>query len=324
MKLRQYREKTFGFLRLLLDDFSSDNVLKLAASLAYSMLFTLPALLIILLWVSSIFYNPVHVQDTLFGQMNGLVGPKAAEQIRQLMLNAHFDYDSGWAKILGTTILVISATGVFGEIQGSINIIWGLRKRPHSGILKLFINRLLSFSIVISLGFILVVSLVANALITSLAGRIQQHFPGVPVIIYYVINQVLMCGVLIVLFGAIFKVLPDARIKWKDVFFSALVTTLLFMGGKYAIEYILTHNSTVSLYGSAGAVIVLLLWVYYSAIILYLGAEITQAWLKLKGRHIEPNRYAVWVEKRAVAVDSNTEVNKENKPVSKEETRSVA
>jgi membrane protein len=314
MKFRLPDNKVIEFVRETAHGFSSDKVLKLAAALAYSTLFALPALLIIIVWICSVFYSPSSMEANVTLQMNSVVGAEAATQIREILVNTKFDYTSLWAKVLGVIVLAVSATGVFGEIQDSINTIWGLQTKPKAGILKIFINRLLSFSIILSLGFILLVSLIANALISTLSDNIQASLPWIPVQLYYVLNQVVMAVVLILLFGTIFKVLPDAKLSWRDIVFSATITTALFMAGKYLIEYVLGHNATISVYGSAGAVIVILLWVYYSSIILYLGAEMTQVWIKLKGRRIQPNKYAVWVEKRTVQVASNTEIEKSNEP----------
>lgn len=314
MKFRIPENKTIQFIRETAHDFNADKILKLAAALAFSTLFGLPALLIIILWISSVFYSPSSMEESVVVQMNSILGTEAATQVREILINTKFDYTSLWAKVLGVVVLAISATGVFGEIQDSINTIWGLQTKAKSGILKIFINRMLSFSIIVSLGFILVVSLIANALITSLSDNVQANFPWVPVESYYVLNQIVMAIILILLFGTIFKVLPDAKLHWRDTLFSATITTALFMAGKYLIEYVLGHNATISVYGSAGAVIVILLWVYYSSIILYLGAEMTHVWIKLKGRKIQPNKYAVWVEKRIVQVSSLAEVEKSTEP----------
>lgn len=319
MKTRFKDHGSIVFLHTVVSDFFSDKILKMAASLAYSTLIAFPALLIIILWVSSMFYDSVDIRETITSHVASLVGKGVAKEVDEVMNNSRFDYTSIWAKALGIAALLLGATGIFSEIQDSINTIWGLKTKPRAGFLKIFINRLLSFSIIISLGFILVVSLVANALMTTFIDKVQARFPDIPILFYYIVNQLLMCGVLILLFGAIFKILPDAKISWRDVLFSAVATTVLFMIGKFMIEYILSHNATVSLYGSAGSVIILMLWVYYSSVILYLGAEITQAWVKTRGRRIHPNRYAVWVETKAVAVPSNTEVSKVQEPV-KEKT----
>jgi membrane protein len=323
MKFRIPKNRATEFVRETAHGFSTDKVLKLAAALAYSTLFALPALLIIILWICSVFYSPSRMEANVTLQMNALIGAEAADQVREILINTKFDYTSLWAKVLGVIVLAVSATGVFGEIQDSINTIWGLETKPRAGILKIFINRLLSFSLILSLGFILVVSLIANAVISGLSDNIRVHFPWIPVQTYYILNQGVMAFILILLFGTIFKVLPDAKLHWRDIVFSATITTALFMAGKYVIEYILGHNTTISMYGSAGAVIVILLWVYYSSIILYLGAEMTQVWIKLKGRKIQPNKYAVWVEKRNIQVESNTDIEKRNEPT-KENKNKVA
>lgn len=312
MKFRLRENKATEFIRETVKGFQADQVLKLAAALAFTTLFALPGLLIIVLWLCSAFYTPSMLQDNFILQMNALLGKDVALQLQEVLIHTKFDYTSLWTKVLGVVVLAISATGVFGEIQDSINTIWGLQTKAKTGVVKIFINRLLSFSIIVSLGFILVVSLIANALLSALSDNLQLHFSWIPVELFYVLNQVMIALVLFLLFGTIFKILPDAKLQWKDIFFSAIITTILFMGGKYLIEYILGHNTTISMYGSAGSVIIILLWVYYSSIILYVGAEMTQVWIKMKGRKIQPNRYSIWVEKHTVQVASNTEVEKDN------------
>jgi membrane protein len=309
-KTSKKQHVVIGLLKDTFSDFNKDKVLKMASSLAYATIFALPGLLIILIWVSGAFYDPTEVQGKVLTNVINLIGLGNTLKLQNVLIHAKFDYQSVWAKVLGIITLLLSVTGIFGEIQDSINTIWGLKTKPHSGIVKLFINRLLSFSVLVSLGFILMVSLFINALITGLFENIQAKFPGIPVAIFWLINEVVIFGVMLLLFGAIFKVLPDAKIKWRDVFFSSFVTSLLFMLGKFLIGFFLARNATITAYGSAGSVIVILLWVYYSAVILYLGAEFTQAYMKLKGRHIQPNKYAVWVEKKDVPVASNTEATK--------------
>ncbi len=314
MKFKIPQNRATEFITETAHGFNADKVLRLAAALAFSTLIALPALMIIVLWICSVFYTPSRIESDLLVQMTAVLGPEAAKQIQEILIHTKFDYTSFWTKVLGVVVLAISATGVFGEIQDSLNTIWGLQTKPRTGLLKIFINRMLSFSIILSLGFIFVVSLIANALISSLTDNVQNNLPWIPMQLYYVVNQIVMALVLILLFGTIFKILPDAKIHWRDIFFSATITTALFMAGKYVIEYILSQSTIISMYGSAGAVIIILLWVYYSSIILYLGAEMTQAWIKLKGRKIQPNKYAVWVEKRIIEVSSNTEIEKDTKP----------
>jgi membrane protein len=310
----QSQKKPRFFIELLkqtFSDFGKDKVLKMASSLAYVTIFALPGLLIIIIWISGAFYNPSEISGKFISNVVGLLGLKNSLKLQDVLLHAKFDYQNLWAKILAIITLLFSVTGIFGEIQDSINTIWSLRTKPKAGIVKVLINRLLSFSVLISLGFILMVSLVLNAFISGLFEKLQHFYPHIPIAIFWVVNQIVIFFVLVLLFGAIFKVLPDAKISWRDVFFTSAVIAGLFMVGKSAIGFFLQQNATVTAYGSAGTVIMLLLWVYYSSVILYLGAEFTQVYMKLKGRHIKPNKYSIWVEKHEVAVDSNTEVVKE-------------
>lgn len=307
------KQRALTFLSLMKTSGSEaidDNIMKQAAALAYYTVFSLVPMLIILIWISSIFYEPSKIQGELLYKMNDLIGKDASRQIQEVMIKTKFDSGSSWAKALGIVTLVLTATGIFAEIQDSINTIWGLKAKPKKGLIKLLFNRFVSFSLLISLGFVLVVSLTLNAVISAFTSRIQAVFPDVPVFIFYILDQAFIFLVITFLFSAIYKVLPDAKIKWTDVFGGAAISTLFFMGGKYLIGYYLEGNATISAYGSAGSVIIILLWVYYSSIILYFGAEFTQAYLKLKNRHIEPNQYAVWVETNEHVVESNTELTK--------------
>lgn len=313
----KFKENTFTFFKLMKTvvlESLDDNILKLSAALAYYTIFSLVPMLIIIIWISGIFYDPSQVQGELLTRMNQLLGPEAVKQIQEVMMNTKFDQGSGWAKTLGVATLILTAMGIFTEIQDSINTIWGLKPKPKKSFLKLVFNRLTSFSLLISVGFVLIVSLLINALISELTLRVQYYFPTIPVILFYVINQAIIFSVLTFLFASIFKVLPDAKIKWKDVLAGAIITSVFFMGGKYLIGFYLEENATITAYGSAGSVIIILLWVYFSAVILFFGAEFTQAYLKLKGKNIEPDKYAIWVNETAIPVSSNTEVAKEKIP----------
>jgi membrane protein len=309
------KKRVLNFFSLMktagIESFSEDNIMKQAAALAYYTIFSIVPMLIIIIWVTSIFYEPGKVQGEVLFTINDLIGKDASRQIQEALINMKFDSKSGWAKALGIITLVLTATGIFVEVQDSINTIWGLKAKPKKGIIRMVLSRLISFSMVIALGFVLVVSLSINALISGLTGRIQAAMPHIPIFLFYIVDQVVIFIVITTLFSSIYKVLPDAKIKWRDVFGGAAISALLFMGGKFLIGYYLEGNATITAYGSAGSVIIILLWVYYSAIILYFGAEFTQAYLKLKGRHIEPNEYAEWIEIKEVPVDSNTELVKE-------------
>lgn len=291
-------------------DFIDNNTLKLSAALAYYTIFSLPGLIIIVIWVTDIFYGEQAVEGSVYGQIAGLVGSDAALQIQQTIRNATLSSESSFATIVGLATLIIGATSVFGEIQDSINLIWRLKAKPKKGRgwLKLLINRLLSFSIIISLGFLLLVSLIINGVMEVLIDRLTKSFPETQVILAYIVNLVLTYFITSFLFGMIFKILPDARIRWRHVRAGAFTTAFLFMAGKFLIGYYLGHSRMTSAYGAAGSIIVILLWVYYSAIILYFGAAFTRAYAIQSGSHIYPNNYAVWIEQ--VEVQSQDDLQK--------------
>ena len=192
---------------------------------------------------------------------------------------------------------MIGATTVFGEIQDSINDIWGLKPKPKQGWLKLIKNRLLSFGIIASLGFLLLVSLAVTAVVEALGKRLEAAFPDVAVVVFYIINLILTLGVTTLLFAVIFKVLPDAKIKWSDVWAGAITTSLLFLVGKFAISFYISKSDVGSTYGAAGSLVILLVWIYYSSIILYFGAVFTKAYAVKYGSAIKPNDYAVTTKK---------------------------
>jgi len=298
--------------------FFEHKVLKLSAALAYYTVFSLPGLIIIVVWISDIFYGHEAVEGSVYGQIANLVGSDAALQIQQTIRNATLSSEGGFATIVCLVTLIIGTTSVFGEIQDSINLIWQVKAKPKKGMgwLKLIIDRLLSFSLIITLGFLLLVSLVLNGLMDAFIGRLTQTFPETQVVVAYAINLLITFLMTALLFGLIFKVLPDARIRWKDVRAGAFTTALLFMGGKFLITYYLGHNKMSSAYGAAGSIIVILLWVYYSAIILYFGAAFTRGYAICSGSHIYPSKYAVWVEQ----VEVETKKDLQDTPAAKTTT----
>ncbi len=306
---KQVFKDSWNITKETFSEFSNDRVLKLSAALAYYTIFSLPSMLIVIIGLCSIFYGKEAVQGQIFNEIGGLVGLDAALQIQDVLKKTTLNHDNVLATIAGVVTLILAATGMFGEIQDSINSIWGLKAKPKKGLIKLVLNRLISFSMVVVLGFILLVSLVLNALLAGLIQRLEHYFSETIVSYLFILDYGVMIVVTTILFAAILKVLPDAKIQWKDVWVGAFTTCLLFLLGKFLIGYYLKQNASVSAYGAAGSMILILLWVYYSAIILYLGAEFTQVFVRYHKRKIEPNRYAVWVEKNEVEKKLNTQVN---------------
>jgi membrane protein len=196
-------------------------------------------------------------------------------------------------KIVGAVALVISATTVFISLQDSLNFIWRIRPKPKTFILRFLISRLLSLAMVVSIGFLILVSLMADTLIALLRYTINDYLPAFSYYIILTINILFSLGIILLVFASIYKVLPDAQIKWKDVWIGAIVTTVFFTGGKYLISYYLTTSSVTDAYGAAGSLVILLLWVYYSVLILFFGAQFTFVYTKHKGRMIRPDKDAV-------------------------------
>ncbi len=278
-------------------EFFNNRVFKLSAALAYYTIFSLPAMLIIIISVSELFYGREAIEGTLYHQIAELIGNDAALQIQQTIKGVALSKGNNFATIIGVITLLIGATSVFSEIQDSINYIWKLKSKPTgTGILKIILNRLLSFSIVVSLGFLLLVSLLVNGAMDALLNRLTELFPQLTVVVIYGFNVILTFSITSLLFGLIFKVLPDARIKWKHVRAGAFTTAALFMVGKFLIGYYIGHSQISTTYGTAGTVIVLLIWIYYSAMILYFGAVFTHVYAIQTGSRIYPNSYAVWIQ----------------------------
>ncbi len=297
------------FIKIMKDTFTGftdDKGLKFSAALSYYTVFSLGPLLLLLISLVGLFFGREAVQGKLFGEINGMVGNEAAAQVQEMIKNLELNGESTTAVIIGAVTLIIGATTVFGEIQDSINIIWRVKAKPKRGWLKLLKDRLLSSSLIVGLGFLLIVSLVVNGAIAALSDYLKGYFPDVTVIIFNIVNIVISFLVIMTLFGVIFKVLPDVKIAWKDVRMGAFFTAVLFMVGKLLINYYITTTGTASTYGAAGSIIIILVWVYYTAAIMYLGAEFTRAYADYIGVRIEPADYAVVVEQIEKERDTST------------------
>lgn len=284
------------------------RILKLSAALAYYTIFSLPGLIIVVIWVSDIFLGGKNVEDDVYTQITGFVGQAASNEIHNAIDKARSFPDKGISTIIGLATLIFGATSVFAEVQDSINVIWRLKTKPKKGRgwLKLILDRLLSFSMVISLGFLLLVSSIVNVVMELVIDQLTKRIPETQVTLAYISNMVITFIITSFLFGLIFKILPDARIKWKAVRAGAFATAILFMVGKFLISYYLSHSKMTSAYGAAGFIIVILIWVYYSAIILYFGAAFTRVFAIHNNMNIFPSQYAVWVEE--VEVESTDSI----------------
>jgi membrane protein len=280
------------------EGFINDNAFKLSASLSYYTIFALCPLLIIVISLAGIFFGREAVQGKIYWQLNGLVGNEAALQIQNIITNIQQTQFTQLGAVIGTAILIIGATGVFTEMQDSINYIWSVKAKPKKSWLKFLMNRLLSFSLIVGMGFILLVSLVLSALLNLLSGKLDRVLTSYTVYLFHTINWVVTLVVISVLFAVIFKILPDAVISWRDATIGAAVTAALFLLGKFLIGYYLGRANLDLTYGTAASIIIILSWVYYNALILYFGAEFTKMYALQAGAGIRPKETAVFIIKR--------------------------
>lgn len=280
--------------------FSDDKVPKLSASLSYCTIFSFAPLLIVIIYAGSLFFGREAVEGSIYNQIQHLVGKDTALQIQQILKSAAISGNGHTAMIIGIVTLIIGATSIFAEVQDSINTIWGIKAKPHSGIKAMIKNRLLSFGVVGSLGFLLLVSLAVSAMVEGVGNQLRHILPSFSIIVIYIINLLITFGVTTLLFAVIFKVLPDAKITWSDIWVGALVTAFLFNLGKLGIALYISKSKISSSYGTAGALVIMLVWIYYSSIILYYGAEFTKSWAVKYRTGIKPASYAVVVETKEV------------------------
>lgn len=281
--------------------FSEDKITKLSASLAYYTVFSLGPLLFLLVLIAGLFLGKEAVQGNIYQELDNLIGAEAAKQVQDILKNVSLSDKGGLAAVIGIITLIIGATSVFAEIQDSMNSIWGLKPKPSAGILQTIKSRLLSFGLIGSLAFLLLVSLAVTTVVAGLGQKVQQLIPGAGAVILYIVNLVLSLGITSVLFAVIFKVLPDVRIGWKDVWPGAIFTSVLFLLGKFGISAYISSSDVGTTYGAAGSLVILLLWIYYSSIILYFGAEFTMYYALNTGAKVTPKPYAEWQQQPTIA-----------------------
>ena len=273
------------------DEFNAVPTLSLGAATAYYAAFSVGPLLVLVVGLAGLAFGQEQVRQEVGRQLETLVGPKSAELV-QSMMSAQLTSGSRIATIIGGIALVFGAAGVFGQLQASLNTIWGVIAKPGHGLWLLIRDRLLSMAMVLAIGFLLLISMALSAFVTVFTHYIGRMI-SLPDWFAPVFDGVISFIVVSILFALIFKVLPDVRLRWTDVITGALGTALLFTVGKYLLSLYLRHEMSASAYGAGSAFIVILLYVYYASVILYLGAEFTKVYARHFGSRIEPSPYAV-------------------------------
>jgi len=286
----------FGLLKESVNDFIEDDCPSMAAALSYYTVFSLPPLLVLLLTILGAVLDPQDIQGTLEAQMRSAMGPGGADQVRTILANADRPGAGGLVPaVLSIVALLLGATGVFGQLQSALNKAWGVAPDPEKGGIKtVILRRMFGLGMVLGLAFILLVSLVVSAVLSAFGDQIGRFLPsGLSAPVLEAVNFAGSLAVITLLFGAIFKVMPDARIAWRDVRVGALVTAVLFVGGKFALGLYLGRSNPGEAFGAAGALALMLVWIYYSSMIVLLGAEFTQVWAEHRGKGITPEKGAV-------------------------------
>ncbi len=297
------RAKAFFFLlKQSAINFHENEVIKYCASLSYYTIFSIAPMLIIAIAIGSVLFGKDAVQGHLFGQINTVVGTDAAILIQEMLKHATLRRDNFAASAVAVVIFIIGVTGVFGEIQSTINRIWGLKAKPEKGILRYLVSRVLSFAMVISVGFLMVVSMMTGVLIDLLADKLDNILPqtGFIVVVFHNVSSLLIIGFL---FAIIFKFLPDSIVRWSDAIVGSVFTSVLFSLGKYLISLYMSNSPAVGVYGAAGSIIIILLWIYYSSVLLYFGAEFTRIYALTHGHGIRPNKFSVSIEHRVREIE---------------------
>ncbi|HYW94184.1 MAG TPA: YihY/virulence factor BrkB family protein [Bacteroidales bacterium] len=276
--------------------FRKDDPVRLAGTTAYFAIFAMAPIVIIIISLVGLIMGKQEISSQVYSELNSLVGNQGTEYIKSLVQNYSSQDQNLIGTIIGVIVFLVTSTTFFTVLQNSINHVWAVKAKPRHNILKALRDRLLSFGLILSMGFILLVSMLIEAAISFLKGYIDTIFPGVEVVLITVTNVLLTIIILTLIFALIFKFLPDAVIKWRVTWVGALITASLFEGGRALIGLFLGNSNIGLMYGAAGSLVVILLWVFYSSLIFFFGAEITLQYANLYSRDIVPKKYAVKIE----------------------------
>jgi membrane protein len=273
-------------------DWSEDDAARLAASLAYYTLLSIAPLIVLAVAIAGLVFGEDAARGQIASQIGALVGTQAAQAIEAIARNANAPETGVVSSLIGIVVLLFGASGVFGELQSSLNAIWEVEPKPGRGVLGIVKDRFFSFTMVVGVAFLLLVSLVLSAAVAALGSYLSGALPGGEAL-WTVLNLALSIAIVTLLFALVFKVVPDVEIRWRDVWVGAFVTALLFSLGKFLIGLYLGKSSFTSSYGAAGSVVALVVWVYYTSQIVFLGAEFTQVYARRFGSRIMPSEKAV-------------------------------
>ena len=261
--------------------------------IAYYTIFSMPGLLIIIINLAGYFFEQQTVSNEIDQQIRALVGAKAAEDVQAIVSNANQSKGFTISSIISLATLLFGATGVFYQLQQTLNLMWEVKPQPKRKFLKLVMDRLFSFGLILVVGFLLLVSLVLSTVLSMISNWVAAYFSDSLNVVFRLLDVSVSLGVITLLFAAIYKFLPDVEIEWRDVWIGALVTSLLFVLAKFALGLYFAYSDPGSAYGAAGSIILIMLWVSYAGMILFFGAEFTRVYARRHGRRIMPSEFAV-------------------------------
>ena len=284
----QDKKSTWALFKSSVAQWLEDQPFQMAASLAYYTIFSLAPLLIIVIAIAGFVFGQQAAEQQIVGKIQGTIGQPGAEALQGMLQNAGRQPKTGIVSaVLGFVALLFGAGGVVGQLQASLNTIWGVAPKPGQGLSGFVRQRFISFAMILGIGFLLLVSLVFSAAVTGLAQLIGDFL-----VLAYALDLLISFLFITALFAMIYKFLPDVQIQWRDVWIGAALTSLLFTIGKFLIGLYLGHSSVTSTYGAAGSLITILLWIYYSSLIFFLGAEFTQVYATQYGSGVAPAKNA--------------------------------
>lgn len=283
-----------GLLKKTFKAWNERDPFRQSAIIAYYAIFSLPALLAIVVAVAGFIFGREAVTGQLSSQIGDIMGKSTAKQIEEMIANASIGSKSVWATIIAVITLLLGATGVFVQLQKTLNLIWEVKPAPKKkAFLRLLRTRLLSFGMILSIGFLLIISLVITSLIAMFGNWLQVQLPELAVFILQLVNFIISFGIISLLFALIYKYLPDAKIHWQEVWWGAILTAALFSLGKLALGIYFAKANPTSTYGAAGSVVLIMLWISYSCMIFFFGAEFTREYATREGKSITPSEEAV-------------------------------
>jgi len=305
VKEKNIFKRVFAFSKDVFRQYTDDDALNLGAALSYYTVFSFAPMLVVATTIAGYFFGQDAISGRLDNELAGLLGKDAADTLSTIISNAYVSDDGWWGTAIGVGMLIFAATGVFSNLKLSLNKIWNIQEQPSNGILAFVFTRLLSFGFVVGLGFLLMITLVVNALVIGFMDQLAQYVPSLGSVMLAVTSWLVTTGVTMLIFVALFRYLPDARARWKDLWAGALFTAILFGVGRFLIGFYIGNSDFSSAYGAAGALITLLVWTYWNSQILFLGAEFTQVWAQWRGNPIVPTENAVKIRREVVKVDDD-------------------